>query len=75
VKTIEKSKANKALEKLLKDGSVLDHSLCEVDGNPVRIDKLMATDIKGKLIRISKHLYLDGQGLTEGAPDWKSLWD
>lgn len=64
---------NNVLSKLLKEGNVLDHRLIEVDGLYTAIDQLDTVNMKGKLVRISKHLYHEGKLLTIGGPEWSDL--
>ena len=63
-----------ALKNLLKEGPVLSHAKVELDGIPSSIKELQTVDLKGVIVRISKHLYMDGKALTVDAPKWNNLW-
>lgn len=65
---------NPVLKALLKEGVVLSHTLVEMDGLPSSIKEIQATDLKGVIVRISKHLYVDGKAITVDAPKWDNLW-
>lgn len=64
---------NSVLSKLLREGTVLDHRLIEVDGLYTTVDNLETVDMNCKLVRISRHLYHNGQLLTIGGPAWSEL--
>jgi hypothetical protein len=63
------------LKNLLKEGAVLGRGLVEVDGVATSAERLKTQDVSGAIVRISKHMWLDGKPLTVGAPNWKDLWD
>lgn len=65
---------NTVMQKLLKEGTVLDHKLVEIDGVPSSISDLQTKDLKGAIVRIARHLYMDGKALTVDAPSWEDLW-
>lgn len=60
---------------MLENLPVVDHARLEIDGLPCTIDNFWQRYYDGAIVRIIKHLYMDGQPLTEGAPKWANLWE
>jgi len=64
-----------AYQRLLAEGVANEyHSLVEVDGLMTRPEKLSESVYPGAIVRISRHLYVDGKSITVGAPDWSKLF-
>lgn len=54
---------------------LIGHARIEIDGTPCNLENFWERHYDGAIVRIHKHLYVDGRPMTEDAPEWEDLWN